>query len=128
MITAHGIPLSLYRDRHDIFPRDDAHWTLAEELSGKQTPTHLGRALLELGIEQIPAYSPQAKDRIERAWRTCQDRLVSELRLAQAATLLQASTVLQRSCVDYNHRFARRATQAACDFRALPRALIWPAV
>ena len=90
MITSHGIPLSLYRDRHTIFQRNDAHWTLAEQLSGKQTPTHFGRALEELGIEQIPAYSPQAKGRIERAWRTCQDRLVSELRLAQAATLLQA--------------------------------------
>ena len=85
MITAHGIPLSLYRDRHNIFQRNDAHWTPAEELSGKQTPTHFGRALEELGIQQISAYSPQAKGRIERAWRTCQDRLVSELRLAQAA-------------------------------------------
>jgi hypothetical protein len=61
MITAHGIPLSLYRDRHNIFQRNDTHWTRAEELAGKQTPTQLGRALQELGIEQIPAYSPQAK-------------------------------------------------------------------
>src|SRR3984957_7217537 len=53
-ITAHSIPLSLHRDRHNIFQRNDAHWTLAEELSGKQTPTHFGRALEELGIEQIP--------------------------------------------------------------------------
>jgi transposase len=121
MITAHGLPLSLYRDRHNIFQRNDAHWTLAEELSGKQTPTQLGRALQELGIEQIPAYSPQAKGRIERAWRTCQDRLVSELRLAHATTLLQANTVLQRFCADYNRRFAHPAAEAACDFRALPR-------
>src|SRR5271165_5758572 len=61
MITAHGIPLSLYRDRHSIFQRNDAHWTLAEQLAGKQSPTQLGRALDELGIQQIPAYSPQAK-------------------------------------------------------------------
>jgi hypothetical protein len=61
MITAHGIPLSLYRDRHNIFQRNDAHWTQAEQLSGKQTPTHFGRALEELGIEQIPAYSPKLK-------------------------------------------------------------------
>jgi transposase len=121
MITSHGIPLSLYRDRHTIFQRNDAHWTLAEELSGKQTPTHFGRALEELGIEQIPAYSPQAKGRIERAWRTCQDRLVSELRLAQAATLLQANAVLQRFCADYNLRFAHPATDRTCDFRPLPR-------
>jgi transposase len=121
MITAHGIPLSLYRDCHNIFQRNDAHWTLAEQLCGKQTPTHLGRALQELGIEQIPAYSPQAKGRIERAWRTCQDRLVSELRLAQAATLPQANAVLQRFCADYNRRFARPAADAYCDFRSLPR-------
>jgi transposase len=121
MITSHGIPLSLYRDRHTIFQRNDAHWTLAEQLSGKQTPTHFGRALEELGIEQIPAYSPQAKGRIERAWRTCQDRLVSELRLAQATTLLQANAVLQRFCADYNLRFAHPAADRACDFRPLPR-------
>ncbi len=99
MIVTHGIPLSLYRDRHAIFQRNDAHWTLAEQLAGKQSPTQLGRALDQLGIQQIPAYSPQAKGRIERAWRTLQDRLVSELRLAQAVTL----------------------AQAACDFRPLPR-------
>jgi len=43
MIATHGIPLSLYRDRHSIFQRNDAHWTLAEQLAGKQTPTQLGR-------------------------------------------------------------------------------------
>lgn len=121
MIAAHGLPLSLYRDRHSIFQRNDAHWTLAEQLAGKQSPTQLGRALEQLGIQQIPAYSPQAKGRIERAWRTFQDRLVSELRLAQASTLAQANPVLDQFCADYNHRFARPAAQAACDFRPLPR-------
>jgi transposase len=121
MITTHGVPLSLYRDRHSIFQRNDAHWTLAEQLAGTQAPTQLGRALEELGIEQIPAYSPQAKGRIERAWRTCQDRLVSELRLARATTLPEANAVLDQFCADYNQRFARPATQAASDFRSLPR-------
>ncbi len=121
MITAHGVPLSLYRDRHSIFQRNDAHWTLAEQLAGKQSPTQLGRALEQLGIQQIPAYSPQAKGRIERAWRTCQDRLVSELRLAQASTFAEANAVLARFCADYNQRFARPAAEAACDFRRLPR-------
>src|SRR6266853_6121256 len=121
MIVAHGIPLSLYRDRHSIFQRNDAHWTLAEQLAGKQSPTQLGPALEELGIKQIPAYSPQAKGRIERAWRTCQDRLVSELRLAQATTLSEANAVLARFCADYNQRFAHPAADAACDFRCLPR-------
>jgi transposase len=121
MIATHGVPLSLYRDRHSIFQRNDAHWTLAEQLAGKRSPTQLGRALEELGIQQIPAYSPQAKGRIERAWRTLQDRLVSELRLARASTLEQANAVLARFCADYNQRFARPAADAACDFRSLPR-------
>ena len=121
MITAHGIPLSLYHDRHSIFQRNDSHWTLAEQLVGKQIPTQLGSALQQLGIQQIPAYSPQAKGRIERAWRTCQDRLVSELRLDRAATLPQANTVLARFCADFNQRFARPAADTVSDFRRLPR-------
>jgi transposase len=121
MIATHGVPLSLYRDRHSIFQRNDAHWTLAEQLAGKQSPTQLGRALDELGIQQIPAYSPQAKGRIERAWRTFQDRLVSELRLAHATTLPPANVVLDRFCADYNQRFARPAAEATRDFRSLPR-------
>src|SRR5208283_5402135 len=63
---------------------------------------------------------PQAKGRIERAWRTCQDRLVSELRLAHATTLPQANVVLARFCADYNQRFARPAAESARDFRSLP--------
>src|ERR1035437_8223812 len=95
MITAHGVPPSLYHDRHSIFQRNDPHWT--------------------------PASAPQAKGRIERAWRTCQARLVSELRLARATTLPQANAVLARFCVDYNLRFARPAADSAHDFRSLPR-------
>jgi len=120
MVTTHGVPLSLYRDRHGIFQRNDPHWTLAEQLAGKQCPTHLGRALEELGIQQIPACSPQAKGRIERAWRTCQDRLVSELRLAHACHLDSANHVLARFCADYNQRFAVPAREAQRDFRSLP--------
>jgi len=120
MVTTHGVPLSLYRDRHGIFQRNDPHWTVAEQLAGKQCPTHLGRALEELGIQQIPAHSPQAKGRIERAWRTCQDRLVSELRLAQACDLDSANQVLARFCADYNQRFAVSARESQCDFRSLP--------
>ena len=121
MIATHGVPLSLYRDRHSIFQRNDAYWTVAEQLAGQQSPTHLGRALEELGIQQIPAYSPQAKGRVERLWRTCQDRLVSELRLAQAATVEQANAVLAIFCADYNQRFARPPADSARDFRSLPR-------
>ncbi len=121
MITTHGVPLSLYRDRHGIFQRNDAYWTREEELLGKQFSTHMGRALEELGIQQITAHSPQAKGRIERTWRTFQDRLISELRLAKTCTLAEAQIVLARFCADFNRRFAVPASQSTSDFRRLPR-------
>jgi transposase len=120
LLTTHGIPLSLYRDRHGIFQRNDPHWSRQEELAGQQFPTQVGRALQELGIQQIPAHSPQAKGRIERLWRTFQDRLGSELRLAQACTLEQANDVLAVFLADFNHRFAVPAAESTNDFRHLP--------
>lgn len=121
LLTTHGVPLSLYRDRHGIFQRNDAHWTPQEELLGQQFPTQVGQALEQLGIQQIPAHSPQAKGRIERLWRTFQDRLRSELRLAHAATLEQANRVLATFCADFNRRFAIPASESSHDFRPLPR-------
>jgi transposase len=126
LITTHGVPLSLYRDRHSIFQRNDPHWTPQEELLGHQFPTQVGQALELLGIQQIPAHSPQAKGRIERLWRTFQDRLISELRLANACTLEQANRVLAAFCVDFNRRFAVPASQSGNDFRSLPRGFDLP--
>lgn len=123
MVERHGIPLSLYRDQHSTFQRNDKHWTLEEELAGRQAPTQLGRVLEELGIESIRALSPQAKGRIERMWKTFQDRLKSELRLAKASTLEQANQVLEAFRQDYNRRFAVTAREANNDFRPLSKKL-----
>ena len=86
--------------------RNDDHWTLAEEQRGRQDPTQVGGALAALGIEAIYALSPQAKGRVERLWGTLQDRLVSELRLANAGTVAEANTVLARYRPEHNARFA----------------------
>jgi hypothetical protein len=118
-----GVPLSIYHDRHSIFQRNDDHWSVAEQLQGEQSPTQVGRALQELGIASISARSPQAKGRIERLWRTFQDRLPSELRLAGAATLAQSNQVLQRFLVEYNAQFARPAKQVPSAYRKLERRL-----
>jgi hypothetical protein len=59
-----GIPLALYMDCHGIFRRNDDNWSLQEQLAGEQTPTQVGQALRELGIEAIFALSPQAKGRV----------------------------------------------------------------
>src|SRR5580658_2404457 len=58
-------------------------------------PTQLGRALQELGIVWIPAYSPQAKGRVERGFATAQDRLVKGMRVAGVKTLEQANHYLE---------------------------------
>ena len=101
-----GLPWSAYMDRHSSLKRNDNFWTLEEELRGKQDPTQVLRALELLDIEVIHALSPQAKGRIERLWGTAQDRLTSELRLANARTVEEANAVLARYTPDHNRRFA----------------------
>ena len=102
LIQRWGVPIALYRDRHGVF-----------KFSGKprhiQPPveaTHFSRAMVELGIQQIFARSPQAKGRVERMAGTFQDRLVTELRLAGARTIDQANTVLWDFLPRYNGQLA----------------------
>src|SRR6266566_3994362 len=104
--ATHGVPWSIYMDQPGALKRNDDHWTLAEELRGAQDPTQVGQALQALGIEAIFALSPQAKGRVERLWGTLQDRLVSELRLAGAATAAAANAVLAQYRPEHNRRFA----------------------
>ena len=83
IVTRYGIPISIYQDRHGSLKRNDDHWSIEEELAGRQEPTQVGQALRALGIQPIFALSPQAKGRIERLFGTLQDRLVAEFRLAK---------------------------------------------
>jgi hypothetical protein len=106
LVAEHGVPWSMYMDQHGALRRNDDHWTLAEELRGRQDPTQVGQALAALEIEAIYALSPQAKGRVERLWGTLQDRLVSELRLARARTIADANAVLERYRPVHNRRFA----------------------
>ncbi len=123
LVTRCGIPGALYMDRHGTFCRTDAHWSLAEELAGRQEPTQVGRALAALGIQPIHALRPQAKGRIERLWGTLQDRLVSELRLAGIDTLAAANAFLPAFTRAFNARFARPPAYAVPAWRPLPRGL-----
>jgi len=118
IVTSYGIPVALYHDRHGIFERCKRDTeTVEEQLEGKRIPTQFGRLLEELGITSIPSYSPEARGRIERLWKSFQDRLVSELRLAGAGTLEEANQILRDFLPRYNHRFAVPAAQPGSAYR-----------
>jgi transposase len=124
LLLEQGIPLSIYMDRHGIFKRNDAHWTLEEELAGERIPTQVGLALKSLGVEPIFALSPQAKGRVERLFGTLQDRLVSELRLAGIRTWDRATAFVNGPFkTDFNRRFAKPPEQTQPAWRKLPRDL-----
>ena len=123
-----GLPLALYSDRHDIF-HARREPTIAEQLNNARPLTQFGRAMAELGVSIIPAYSPQAKGRIERQWGVLQDRLVVELRLAGVSTLAGANALLDHYLPGHNRRF-RVAPREQCpvwrpapDARRLDRVL-----
>jgi len=114
-----GLPLEVYADRHSIFgsPKEP---TLEEQLAGQQPRSQFGRALDELHIRLIPAYSAPAKGRVERLFQTFQDRLVKELRRANACTLEEANHVLESFLPRFNARFKKEAAQPGSAYRPWP--------
>jgi transposase len=115
-----GLPLGIYSDRHGIFWHGRHVATLAEQFSGRTARTQFGRALEAAGIAWIAARSPQAKGRIERLWGTLQDRLVTELRLAGAATREEANAVLAAYLPRHNARFAVPPANPEPAWRPVP--------
>jgi transposase len=120
VVVKHGVPLAVYHDRHGIFRSNDKTETVAEQLAGKREPTQFGRLLEELEVRSIDAHSPQAKGRIERLFGTFQDRLVVELRLAEAKTLTEANQVLNRFLPNYSNQFAVPPSNPDVAYRPLP--------
>jgi transposase len=121
--TNHGLPERVYGDRTTVLVRSDDHWTIEEQLAGRQHPTHLGQALEDLTITYIAALSPQAKGRIERMWATLQDRLVVELSLRRVTTVAAATRYLPEFIADFNRRFAHDPREAEVAWRRAPRDL-----
>ena len=111
--AAQGLPMSFYTDR-------GSHYFYTPEAGGKVDKsrlTQVGRALAHLGIEHIAAYSPQARGRSERPFRTLQDRLPKELALAGITTADAANTYLRDVYIpQYNGLFARKAEQEGTAF------------
>jgi len=113
VLVTHGLPQALYSDR--------ASWAFytpkAGEPVAKDVLTQVGRALARLGIEHIPAYSPEARGRSERLNRTFQERLVNELRVAGITTVPAANRYLhERFLVSYDARFTHAPADPASAF------------
>jgi len=113
VIQRKGLFCALYSDRGSHFfvtPK-------AGEKVDASRLTQVGRALQELGIQMIPAYSPQARGRIERSYRTWQGRLPQELRVRGMRTPEAANAFLcEQYIAEFNHRFAVAAEQKGSAF------------
>ena len=113
-----GVFCSLYSDR-------GAHFWYTPKSGGKvdrQRPTQVGRAMQELGVQMIAAYSPQARGRSERCFSTWQGRLPQELRLRGIGTLEAANAFLAEQYVaEFNRKFQVAAPQRGTAFLPCPR-------
>jgi len=109
VIARHGLFASLYTDR-------GTHYWLTPKAGGKvdkEHPTQFGRAMRQLGIHMIPAYSPEARGRSERAFGTHQERLPKELALARITDMAAANRYLDRR---YRRAFNAEFTVPAAAF------------
>jgi transposase len=103
VVSSKGLFCALYADRASHY----WHTPEAGAKVDKDNPTQVGRALKQLGIELIPAYSPEARGRSERMFATLQKRLPQELRLAGITTMDEANRFLRETFLpDHNRRFA----------------------
>jgi len=120
-ILEYGIPISIYVDRHTIFKApSNARLTIYDELEGKTLAyTQFSRAMQELSVGMVYAYSPQAKGRIERLWETLQDRLALELRLAGIKSIKEANAFLPGFIKRFNAHFAVVPREPQSAYRPL---------
>jgi hypothetical protein len=118
VVETQGVFCSLYSDR-------GSHFFVTLKAGEKVDPyrlTQVGRAMKELGIQMIPAYSPQARGRSERGFGTWQNRLPQELRLAKITTIEGANQFLKdRYIGEFNRMFSKPAAEKASAFRKCGR-------
>ena len=103
-----GIPMSIYMDKHTTY-KSTAEPSIEDEINGTTPLSEFGRALKELAVEIIHAHSPQAKGRIERLFKTLQDRLVKEMTIRGISTIEEANEYIDDYLAAHNERFAVEA-------------------
>ncbi len=121
-IRKYGIPLSVYFDKHTTY-KSPAKPTIEDEINGTEPLSEFERALKELGVEVKHAHSPQAKGRIERLFKTFQDRVVKEMRLKEIGTIEEANKFLQGYLPEYNRRFTVKPKEEDNLHRDVPKGM-----
>lgn len=121
-IRKHGIPMSLYMDKHTTY-KSTAEPSIEDDINGTKPLSEFGRALTELAVKIIHAHSPQAKGRIERLFKTLQDRLVKEMTLRGIHTIDEANRYLDSYLSGHNKRFAVKAKEQDDLHRDIPKGL-----
>src|SRR6202008_872217 len=118
VIETKGLFCALYSDR-------GSHFFVTRKAGERVDPHRLtqgGRAMKELGVQMIPAYSPQARGRCERSFGTWQNRLPQELRLAGVSHFYTANAFLREHYIaEFNRRFAKPVTEKGTAFRKCGR-------
>jgi len=112
-IKRYGIPQSVYIDMHSTY-KSTKKQSVEEELNNQKSLTQVGRALNELGVDVIYAHSAAAKGRVERSFKTHQDRLIKEMRLANISNVKDANKFLHSYYIPkHNRKFAVKAKDKA---------------
>lgn len=111
-IKRYGIPKSVYLDKHTTY-KSWAEPTIEEQLNGQKPMSYFEKSLAALVVEVIHANSPQAKGRVERLFKTLQDRLVKEMRLLGIKSVDEANEFLTTYLPKYNRRFAKPSASEA---------------
>lgn len=122
MLKYHGIPKVIYPDKYSVFfPTIKQKITIEEELEGKKVPTtQFMNIISTLGINMYPASTSQAKGRIERLWKTLQDRLITEFRINNIKTTDEANEFFNKFIPKYNKKFAVTPTSDISHFEKVP--------
>lgn len=122
MLTNFGSPKVIYPDKYSVFfPTSKQKVTIEEELQGKKIPTtQFMNIITTLGIKMYPASTSQAKGRIERLWKTLQDRLITEFRINHIKTPEEANKFFLKFIPKYNKQFAVAPLKKESHFSNVP--------
>src|SRR4030065_1860496 len=121
LIEKKGIPVALYTDGASHF-MTQRHYSYRVNLKYNYAPTQIQRGLNELGVGLIIAGSPQAKGRIERVFKTFQDRLLKELKLHEISSIEEANKYLHNVFLSkFNKRFTKDPENPEPAWRVVPR-------